>query len=114
MLRNGDFILQSGEVLNNQLSSWFKFHREEAVALRETQSLQEESRRKYDQRFAQLMKQKEKLFKKQDVLSWRVKTEDQIEAEQVKSDPSKAFKFILPDTTKEVEGFREEAEYFTN
>jgi hypothetical protein len=35
VLRNGDYILQSGEVLNNQLNSWFKYHREEAVALRE-------------------------------------------------------------------------------
>ena len=40
--------------------------------------------------------------------------EDQIEAEQVKRDPAKAFQFILPDTTKEVETLREEAEYFTN
>jgi len=60
------------------------------------------------------MKQKEKLFQKQDVLSWRVNTEDQIEAERVKRDPAQAFKFILPDTTREVEGFREEVEYFTN
>jgi hypothetical protein len=48
------------------------------------------------------------------VLAWRVNTEDQLEAERVKRDPSKAFQFILPDTTKEVESLREEAEYFTN
>ena len=52
VLRNGDFILQSGEVLNNQLNSMFKYHREEAVSLREAQSLQHEARRKYDQKFA--------------------------------------------------------------
>lgn len=45
------------------------------------------------------MKQKEKLFKKQDVLAWRVDTEHQIEAERVKTDPAKAFQFILPDVT---------------
>lgn len=60
------------------------------------------------------MKQKEKLFQKQDILQWRVNTEDQIEAERVKRDPSKAFQYILPDTTKEVEGLKDEAEYFTN
>ena len=31
------------------------------------------------------------------MLAWRVNTEDQIEAEQVKKDPTKAFKFILPE-----------------
>ena len=43
------------------------------------------------------MKQKEKLFQKQDVLQWRVNTEDQIEAERVKKDPKEAYKYILPD-----------------
>jgi hypothetical protein len=47
--------------------------------------------------FTQLNKTKEKLFQKQDVLAWRVNTEDQIEAERVKRDPVQAFKFILPD-----------------
>ena len=97
MLRNGDFVLQSGELLNNQLNSWFKYHREESVALREAQSLQEESKNKFDARYQQLLKQKEKLFQKQDVLAWRVNTEVQIEAERSKKDPSKAFQFILPD-----------------
>lgn len=63
-------------MLNNQLNGWFKYHREEAVALREAQSLQAESRRKYEQMNAQLHKTKEKLFQKQDVLAWRVNTED--------------------------------------
>ena len=62
--RNGDFVLQSGELFNNQLNSWFKFHREESVALREAQSLQNISKMKADQRYASLMKQKEKLFLK--------------------------------------------------
>lgn len=49
------------------------------------------------------MKQKAKLFKKQDVLAWRVDTENRIKAEQVKNDPSLAYQYILPETTKEVE-----------
>ena len=97
VLRNGDFILQSGEVLNTELNGWFKYHREEASSLRETQSLRDESKRKYDLRHAQLLKQKEKLFKSQDVLAWRVNSEDQAEAERVKADPAKAYEFILPD-----------------
>ena len=63
-------------MLNNQLNSWFKYHREEATALRESQSLQHESRRKFDTRYKELMKQKEKLFQKQDIIAWRVNTED--------------------------------------
>lgn len=37
-----------------------------------------------------------------------------MQAERVKSDPVEAYKFILPDTTSEVDGLKEEAEYFTN
>jgi hypothetical protein len=76
--------------------------------------LQEESRIKFETRYQQLLKQKEKLYQKQDILAWRVNAEDQIAAESVKRDPAKAFQYILPDTTKEVESLREEAEYFTN
>ena len=52
MLRNGDYVLQSGELLNNHLNSWFKYHREESVALREAQCLQEEACNKYEARYA--------------------------------------------------------------
>lgn len=126
ILRNGDFILQSGEVLNTNLNGWFKYHREEATAFREAQHLREESKRVYEIRSQQLMKQKENLYKKQDVLAWRVDREHQIEAERVKSDPVQAYQFILPDvkyryiinfnqqTTKEVNALREESEYFTS
>ena len=36
------------------------------------QNLAEEAKKKYEQRWAQLVKQKEKLFKKGDVGQWRV------------------------------------------
>jgi hypothetical protein len=44
--------------------------------LREAHNLREESKKKFELRYEQLMKQKEKLFKKQDVLAWRVNRED--------------------------------------
>jgi len=65
-------------------------------------------------RHAQLMKTKEKLFRKQDVALWSVPSESIAQAERVKTDPVEAYKFILPDTTNEVEGLKEEAEFFTN
>eukprot|EP00347_Sterkiella_histriomuscorum_P002889 403366404 len=114
ILRNGDFILQSGEVLNTQLNGWFKYHREESGAFREAQHLREEAKKNFDIRYNTLMKQKAKLFKKQDILAWRVDREHQIEAERVKNDPVQAYQFILPDTTKEVEQLKDEVEYFTN
>ena len=42
--------------------------------------------------------EKEKLFKSQNVLDWRLDTSDlMIEAEKVKHDPIKAYPYILPD-----------------
>jgi phosphoglucomutase len=46
------------------------------------------------------MKQKEALFRKQDVLAWRVDREHQIQAERVKTDPVQAYQYILPDVFK--------------
>jgi len=52
------------------------------------------------------MKTKEKLFRKQDVALWSVPSESIAQAERVKTDPVEAYKFILPDTTNEVEGLK--------
>ena len=100
VLRNGDFVLQSGEVLNSQLSGWFKYHREESKSFLEAQNLRDESKRIYEARSSQLKKQKESLFKRQDVLAWRVDKEHQIAAESNKTNPVEAFKYILPDVTR--------------
>jgi hypothetical protein len=75
-------------VINTQLNSWFKFHREESNALREAYTLQREAQKKFDAQYKQLLKQKEKLFKKQDIHAWRVTKEDEAQAERVKMDPS--------------------------
>ena len=84
-------MLQSGEVLNTQLNGWFKYHREEAGAFSENCHLREETKRQFEVRYEQLMKQKAKMFKKQDVLAWRVDAEHRIAAEKVKSDPTLAY-----------------------
>ncbi len=59
--------------------------------------MRDESKRIFETRNAQLKKQKDALFKKQDVLAWRVDKEHQIAAESAKSNPVEAYKFILPD-----------------
>lgn len=81
------------------MNGWFKYHREEAGAFRESQHLRDEAKKQFDIKYNQLMKEKAKLFKKQDVLAWRVDREHQIEAERVKHDPVQAYQFILPDVS---------------
>ena len=43
--------------------------------MREEQSLRDEAKRKFDLRYGQLIKEKEKLFKRQDVHEWGVSRE---------------------------------------
>jgi len=47
IIQNGDYILQTGELMNTQLSGWFKYLREEAVPLKESKNLREEAREVY-------------------------------------------------------------------
>ncbi len=62
--------------------------------------MRDESKRIYEARSSQLKKQKESLFKRQDVLAWRVDKEHQIAAESNKTNPVEAFKYILPDVNR--------------
>ena len=46
--------------------------------------------------------------------AWRVKEEDVGAANAAKGDKEEAFKYILPETTMEVELLKDEHEFFTN
>jgi hypothetical protein len=61
------------------------------MALREAFNLQKESQKRFESHYKQLLKQKEKLFKKQDIGDWRVDKEDLVIAERVKTDAAQAF-----------------------
>ena len=61
-----------------------------------------------------MLKQKEKLYKKKDVNAWGTNAEDISEAQKNMDDPQKSLKYILPNSTKEVDLLKQEYEYFTN
>jgi hypothetical protein len=59
---------------------------------------------------------KEKLFTKGDYTKWGVNESSMsvMDLVNLKHDKEKAFTYMLPNVTKEVDKLREEAEYFTN
>lgn len=48
VVRNGDFTLHSGELINASLNGWFKYQRQEAQSFKEAYWLRDESIRKYN------------------------------------------------------------------
>ena len=82
--------------MNHSLNEWFKFQREGSLGLMEANSLIKESKFKFQQRHSALMKQKEKLYKTQDVNQWGTNPADLYDAKQVLHDPVKAYQYILP------------------
>eukprot|EP00347_Sterkiella_histriomuscorum_P022193 403331347 len=114
ILRNGDFIMQSGEILNTQLSPWFHYLKGETQAYRDQKELVEQAKRKYETKLNELNQKKMTLFKKGDVKLWKVDDESIQEAMLVKTDQVQAFKLMLPKETQEVQAKKEEWEFFTN
>lgn len=53
--------------MNESLSSWFKFQRESSNSLKEAFWLVREANKRYDAQKAELLKNKERLFKRQNV-----------------------------------------------
>ena len=74
--QNGDFILQSGELMNNNLNGWFKYHREESKSFKEAFYLRNESKIIYQKWKKELDMEKERLFKSQDFGQWKTRPED--------------------------------------
>lgn len=70
VIRNGDFTLHSGELFNNSLAGWFKYQRNEAKSFKEAHWLRDESVLRYNRQKDELLKQKERLFKRKDVSEW--------------------------------------------
>lgn len=64
MIKNGDFVLHAGELVNTQVGSWFKYQREEAKSFKEAHWLRDESVRRYTTLRKDVSDRKEKLWKK--------------------------------------------------
>jgi len=48
IIKNGDFILHSGELINSSVGSWFKYQRQEAKSFKEAHWLRRESIDRYN------------------------------------------------------------------
>ena len=48
VIRNGDFTLQSGELMNQQVAAWFKYQRQESRSFQEAHWLRDESVARYN------------------------------------------------------------------
>lgn len=114
MIKNGDFVLHTGELTNQSLGSWFKYQRQEARCFKEANWLRQESLSRYTTTKANLIKNKQKLFKEKDVSKWEVKEEKLRKAQDTINDQEAAYKIMLPKETKKVEYLAEESAYFTN
>jgi hypothetical protein len=85
-IKNGDFILQSGEIMNSQLSTWFKYHSEETKAYRDAKVIVDSSKKRYDDSLKELIQKKQALFKRGDVKLWNIKEDNMQEALLAKND----------------------------
>lgn len=67
MVKNGDFVLHSGELVNQSVGSWFKYARQESRCFKECHWLRNESVNRYQTLKQSVEAKKEKLFKQRDV-----------------------------------------------
>ena len=72
IIKSGDYQLHSGELINQQIGSWFKFCRNESKCFKEAHWLREESHTRLLNHEKNLNARKEKLFKAKDVSKWEL------------------------------------------
>ena len=100
IIRNGDFTLQSGELMNQQLAGWFKYQRQEARSYQEAHWLRAESVARFNAQKTDLNKRKEKIFKRKDVTEWGCSSETLREAMDSLDDAERAFTYMLPNVSQ--------------
>lgn len=114
IIKNGDFVLETGELMNHQLGSWFKYQKCASRCFKESHWLRDESLTRYTQAKSGLMKRKEKLFKEKNVSKWEIPAEKAREAVDIMNDAEASFEMMLPAESKKVAYMGEESAYFTN
>ena len=114
IIRNGDFTIQSGELMNQQLSAQFKVYRQESKSFQEAHWLRDESLARYNAQRNDLAKRKEKLFKRKDVTEWGCPATQMRDAMNSLNNAEEAFEFMLPNATKQVNYLAEESAFFTS
>ena len=99
IIRNGDFTLQSGELMNQQVAAWFKYQRQEARSYQEAHWLRDESVARYNAQRLDLNKRKEKLYRRKDVSEWGVPSDRLREALDNINDAERSFELMLPNVS---------------
>ena len=99
IIRNGDFTLQSGELMNQQVAAWFKYQRQEARSYQEAHWLRDESVARYNAQRLDLNKRKEKLYRRKDVSEWGVPSDRLREALDNINDAEASFSLMLPNVS---------------
>ena len=114
VIQNGDFTIQSGELMNQQLAAQFKIYREESKSFKEAHWLRDESLARYNSQRLDLAKRKEKLFRRKDVTEWGCPSSQLRDAMNSLNNAEEAFEFMLPNATKQVNYLAEESAFFTS
>ena len=83
------------------------------MSLKEAFWLVREANKRHDAQKEELAKNKERLFKRQNVQEWGCPPDKINEAMQSLQDAERAFTFMLPNSTRQVNYLEEESAFFT-
>jgi hypothetical protein len=100
--------------MNQKVAQWFKYQTNETRTFNEACWLRNESITRFNMQRADLLKRKEKLFRKKDVASWGCPPEKLGEAMDSLNDAELAFTYMLPNATQQVNYLEEESNFFSN
>lgn len=113
----GNYIAESGELLQKYIGEHLKYHLDEHESFREIFSIREQFKNNYVKLERYVVEKKEKLWKQGDLYKWGGFT-DNIHLEkmrdELKTNKEKAFMYMLPKETKDLEARREELGFYSN
>ena len=114
---SGNYIAQQGELVEKFFGQHMKYHLKEHETFREIQSFREVIKNQFIKVDRNLIEKKEKLFKQKDLYKWGGFS-DNLELQKLQDElvqnKEKAFQYMLPKETREVEIKKEELGFLTN
>ena len=114
--RHADYEHFTSTVFNNELAGWVKYTRSQAkTTLTEANHLTSHAFTKHEKAISDLNALKEKLWNSGDTAKWGITDTNIIsELTTLVYDKGRAFTYMLPKASLELDKLREEAEFFTN